>query len=200
MAMVTEYDFSKHHTLLDLGGGIGLTTGAILKIHDREIKKHSNLSMVYVFDLEQIVKNGVVKHPLVEYRAGSFFISSNIPTGADCILINNVIHEWNDEESLNILRNAVSVLEKGGVIIVSDVVAYERSDPLFNAFARFDVFAMVVSKGRFRTYSEYNALWCRANLTVVEMRPTRSLNTIFILAAISVDDVKPISKADYFIL
>ena len=181
-ATAVEYDFSQHHTLLDLGGGMGSATATILSLHDKNAKKQSKLSKAIVFDLQEIVARGELKHPLVQYSAGSFFEFETIPKGADCILINGVLHDWNDEECVAILTNAANALEPGGRIIVTDIAVPDPSSPMYHAGTRLDVFMMTVSSGYFRTQEEYNSVWEKAKLKLVETRPTRGLNSLWILS------------------
>jgi len=180
-AAASEYDYSQHHTLLDLGGGMGSATAAILKLHDKHTLSNSKLSKAIVFDLPEVVKHGDQYHEILQYQGGSFFNITSIPRGADVILINGVLHDWNDDECVTILKNAASVLESKGTIIVTDSAVPKSNDPLFNSITQLDVLMMTISSGDFRTYDEYRSIFSRANLTLKESRPTRSLVTLFIL-------------------
>jgi hypothetical protein len=180
-AAASEYDYSQHHTLLDLGGGMGSATAAILKLHDKHAFSNSKLSKAIVFDLPEVVKHGDQYHEILQYQGGSFFNITSIPRGADVILINGVLHDWNDDECITILQNAASVLESQGTIIVTDSAVPKSNHPLFNIITQMDVHMMTISSGDFRTYDEYRSIFSRANLTLKESRPTRSLVTLFIL-------------------
>lgn len=179
--VIAEYDFSQHHTLLDMGGGMGYATKMILNTYDSNAVPSSKLSKALVFDLETVIQHGDVKHPILKYIGGSFFDVNTIPTGADVTIINGVLHDWNDEECIQILSNAATAMEKGGRIIVIDLSTPEPTDALFYTASQFDVYMMTVSSGYFRSLEEYNSIWPRANLKLVEVRPTRSLNKIWIL-------------------
>lgn len=180
-ATMAEYDFSKHKTVLDLGGGMGAATAQMLQQHDKSAKPSSQISKAYIFDLPSVIQHGYVKHPLAEYVGGSFFELDTIPRGADAILINGVIHDWSDEESMTILQNAQKVLAPGGRILVTDAAVPDSSHPMHFTMARIDVFMMMASHGFFRTHAEYEALWAKAGLRLLETRPTRSLNSIWVL-------------------
>ena len=180
-AAASEYDYSKHHTLLDLGGGMGAATVSILQLYDSDAFPGSKLTKAIVFDQPQVVKHGNYKHEILQYQGGSFFEIDTIPRGADVILINGVLHDWSDNECIEILRNAASVLEPNGTIIVVDSAIPKSDHPLYNIITRLDVFMMTVSHGDFRTFDEYNSVFSRANLTLKESRPTRSVVSVFIL-------------------
>lgn len=182
-ACVAEYDFSIHNVLLDYGGGMGMFTKEVLKQHDKTAKPNSKLTQAIVFDLEKVVVHGSVTHPLVQYRGGDFFEPSTIPTGADVILINNVLHDWNDAKFIEVITNAKNALAPGKAsrVVVVDAAIPDFSHPFFNSISRMDVFMMTVSSGFFRTPAEYNALWPAAGLRLVGTRSTRSLMTVWIL-------------------
>lgn len=180
-AVIAEYDFSQHHTLLDLGGGMGFVSQKILEIYDTKAVSSSKLSKAIVFDLETVVKHGVVEHPILKYVAGSFFDLKSIPTGADVIVINGVLHDWNDEECVQILSNAASAMAEGGRIIVMDIATPNETDAMFYSSSQLDIFMMTVSSGYFRTAEEYAIIWSQAKLKLIELRPTRSLQKNWIL-------------------
>ena len=156
----------------------------IILVHDKSKNPASNLTKAIVFDLEKVVKHGDIIHPILEYKAGSFFELNTIPQGSDLIFINGVLHDWNDEECQIILKNAAKSLTKDGRIMVVDLATpgSVQEDPMFNTKTKFDVFMMTITSGFFRTKSEYNKLWQDSSLTLVEVRPTRSLNTLWILS------------------
>lgn len=181
-AVTAEYDFSQHHTLLDLGGGMGLATMAILKTHYKDAKPSSKLTKAIVFDLDKVIKHSDQKHEILTHASGSFFDLRTVPSGADAILINGVLHDWNKDECIALLTNAGKALEPGGRIIVVDfAIPGDKSHPLYNAATRMDVFMMTISSGHYRTFKEYDEIWPEANLKLVETRRTRSLNSIWIL-------------------
>ena len=178
-ALFAEYDFSQHHTLVDVGGGIGPASKTILSIYKDTI--NSKLKKAIVMDLAEIVAH-VEKYndETLSFVGGNFFDASTIPSG-DVMLINGVLHDWNDEECITILKNSASKLLSGGRIIVSDTAVPDRSSPLFNTVAGLDVYMTTITSGSFRTYPEYNKLWAAAGLNLVEVRETRSIGALWIL-------------------
>ena len=90
-------------------------------MYDSKGTPSSKLTKAIVFDLSTVVPHGDVKNPILQYAVGSFFKVSTIPTGADVTLINGVLHDWNDEECVEILSNAASAMAEGGRILVGIV-------------------------------------------------------------------------------
>jgi hypothetical protein len=100
-AMLEAYNFSGIHVLADIGGGNGSLLGSVLK-------RYTELKGI-LFDLGHVV--GRARESLnasgVSDRCsvieGSFFES--IPKGADAYLFRHIIHDWTDEQSVQILNN-----------------------------------------------------------------------------------------------
>lgn len=111
---------------------------------------------------------------------GSFFNASSIPEGYDLMLLSGCIHDWDDHQSVEILRAARSKLPVGGRLVVVDM-AVDTFAPMASAVTRMDVFMSGVAPGLFRTEAEYVALFRKAGFRVAEVLDTRSINTVFVL-------------------
>jgi O-methyltransferase domain len=100
-SVATTYDFSRMRRVVDVGGGRGTLLAAVLA-------GRTHLQGV-VFDLPEGVAGatetlraaGVANRCAIE--SGDFFIA--VPSGADGYLLANVLHDWDDERSVAILRN-----------------------------------------------------------------------------------------------
>jgi hypothetical protein len=123
--ILSAYDFSGIPILMDVGGGLGELMGAVLK-------KHLAMRGI-VFDLphcaeaarKHLSNAGVADR--FEFIAGSFF--EPLPSGADAIMMKSVIHDWNDERCIRILRNCRRVLQRGARLIVIDRVVPDKLEP-----------------------------------------------------------------------
>ena len=177
----SEYDFSIHTTLVDIGGGLGSAAKTILGLYHKSIIKDSNLEKAIVMDLPEIVayNKEPVNNKLI-YIGGNFFDASTIPSG-DVMIINGVLHDWNDEECIQILKNCASKLEPNGRLIVIDNAVPEKSHPFFNIITRMDILMMIATSGSLRTFPEYDKLWNLSGLKLIETRETRSVNSLWIL-------------------
>ncbi|ONI77917.1 hypothetical protein ALI144C_31435 [Actinosynnema sp. ALI-1.44] len=168
--IVTGYDFSHFTHIVDIGGGNGALLSAILNAH-----KHLHATL---FD----TTSGVHDAPTVlaaagvtdrcEITTGDF--RRSVPTGADAYLLKNVIHDWDDESCVTILRNCRNAMAPGGRIVVfgSVMPEQETADPADAlSVAIQDVAIMAICSGSTRSIAEHEALFARAGLKLAEVTP-----------------------------
>lgn len=99
-------DFSKHKSVMDVGGGYG----AVLE----NIKaKYLNVECV-LFDLPKVIEK--VRIPRIKKIGGSFF--EEISNQSEAIVLSRVLHDWNDEKANLILKNCFKVLPNNGTLYV----------------------------------------------------------------------------------
>ncbi len=99
-------DFSKHKSIMDVGGGYG----ALLKIIQA---KHPNLACI-LFDLEQVVEH--IADSKIKTIAGDFF--KLIPPQTEAIILARVLHDWDDKKASLILGNCFNALPHKGILYV----------------------------------------------------------------------------------
>jgi hypothetical protein len=86
--------------------------------------------------------------------AGDFF--EKVPT-ADLYLLKTVLHDWDDERALTILRNCRAAAPDGGRALVVEAVVGEIGEPDFAVLS--DMGMMCVTGGIERDLAEYDALF-----------------------------------------
>ena len=102
-ALLLAYDFSKIHTLVDVGGGRGQFLRTVLQVNPQMTG--------IVFDEESVIEGakehlkGDTSAGRCSLAAGDFFES--LPVGADAYVMCGVIHDWDDERSTLILKNCL---------------------------------------------------------------------------------------------
>jgi hypothetical protein len=168
MAFAQAIDFSGARLVVDVGGGYGELIAAILS-------KYSTLCGI-LFELPHAthVARETLAAAGVEMRcavvAGSFF--ETLPGEADGYLLKSVLHDWNDEAAVAILRNCRRAMPSHAKVLVIERIAPEHfSGSLHDQdIARSDLNMLVATGGRERTESEY-----RAMLDAAELRMTRLL-------------------------
>jgi hypothetical protein len=157
--VLAAYDFGRFDTVVDVGGGRGAFLSAILE---------ANRGMRGVlFDQPHVVAGAVVGERC-EVVAGSFFEA--LPEGADAYLLKAILHDWEDEDAVRILRRCrAAVPDHGAVLVVErDLgVANENADAKLS-----DLNMMVGPGGRERTREEFAALLAAGGFALQSATPT----------------------------
>lgn len=167
-AVVEGYDFSDVKTLVDVAGGHGRLLTAIL---DEHMSMHGVL-----FDqphvLEGAKENEHVKTLSERLRlvSGDFFES--VPAGFDGYIMKHIIHDWDDERALQILRNIRNVMDDDGRVILVETVITDDGQPDLGKL--LDIEMLVSPGGKERTAAEYWELFAKAGLRMTRIVPTKS--------------------------
>jgi hypothetical protein len=160
------YDFSDVRSIVDIGGGRGTLLAEILR-------RHAHVEGV-LFELPAVASraraglDGSDLAERCEVVAGDFF--GRVPEGADCYLLANVLHDWNDTESTVILRNCRQAMARHGrVLIVERRIPDRNGDAIPTLLS--DINMLVITGGRERTDAEYAALLDAAGLRLGSINP-----------------------------
>lgn len=111
--------------------------------------------------------------------SGDFFES--VPA-ADLYLLKFVMHDWDDDACVRILRNCRTSLDNGGRVIVVEMVIGELGEPGIATLMDMNMLAM--TGGRERDISEYDKLFAAAGLARTVATPTQSPFTIIEATAV----------------
>jgi hypothetical protein len=175
-AVMAAYDFSGIRRLVDVGGGHGFFLTCVLL---------ANPAMTGVlFDQPHVVEGGraaLAEAGLgerCEVVGGDFFVS--VPAGADAYLLSWIIHDWDEERGLAILRNCREAIAPDGRLFLLECVLPEGDEPHFGKV--LDIFLMPLG-GIERTEAEYADLLARAGFHLKRVVPT--------MAPISVLEAEP---------
>jgi hypothetical protein len=167
-AIARAYDFGRFATLVDVGGAHGHLLATILR-------RHKKLRGV-LYDQPQVVaaaaKSGFLTPPALarrcEIEGGDFFES--VPEGAGGYLMKYILHDWDDDTALKILRNCRSAMAPSGRVLVVDHVIPPGNAASWGKL--LDINMMVVPGGKERTKTEFRDLFHRAGLKLTRVVPT----------------------------
>jgi len=171
-AVLMAYDFSRIPSIVDIGGGQGKLLRSIIQINP-EIKGT-------VFDLEpaiEVAKQGFGSNPCTgRYStvAGDFFES--VPEGAHAYILCGVIHDWDDEHCVRILKNCRSAMNDSGRLLLVETVVPETGANCFSKL--LDLNMLVMTGGRERTKSEFCALFNAADYKLTRIVPTMAPQSV----------------------
>lgn len=176
-AVVAAYDFSRINTIVDVGGGHGAQIAAILKANPH--------TSGILFDLPHVIEGarslleveGVAAR--CELVGGDFFQS--VPISGGAYILKAVIHDWDDDRSIAILKNCYRAMTNSGKLLLVERVMPARIEQsaVFHLLARFDLHMMVFNAGgRDRTETEFRALLDAAGFKLTNIFPTQSMSSI----------------------
>ena len=175
-AISGAYSFSSAQRIVDIGGGQGAFVSALLKVNP-------HLSGI-VFDRPDVIdtiQTGVTtseKNLKISYAPGDFF--SEVPDGGDTYILKSVLHNWDDNSCITILRNCRKAMKDDGRLLI-----IERIVPSGNEKSEaklFDVNMLVMTGGQERTGEEYGKLLTAAGYTL--SRVISTLSPVGIIEAI----------------
>jgi SAM-dependent methyltransferase len=169
-AVTAAYDFSRFSKLVDVGGGNGALLTGILKASP-------NLRGI-VFDLPHVAdkaRNKIAEDGLqsrCEAIGGDFF--KGVPSGADAYIIKHVIHDWNDQRAVAILKNIHRAMRRDGELLIVEGVYPPRIDQsdISRGAAANDVNMLVCTGGRQRSEVEFRSLCEAAGFSLTRIVPT----------------------------
>ena len=164
-SVAETYDFSDLRTIVDVGGGNGTLLVEILRRH-----RHLGgvlLELDTVVARADAVLDATDLGDRCQVLAGDFFES--VP-GADCYVLANVLHDWDDERSIEILRNCRQAMPGAGrLLIVERLILEDGGDPLPTLLS--DINMLVLTGGRERSNHEYGELLQAAGLRPGNVTP-----------------------------
>ena len=165
-AVAESYDFAGVHTLVDVGGGNGSGLAVMLT-------RHPHLRGV-LFDRPAVIEQAAPALAALgdrcELVGGDFFAS--IPARGDAYLLSHVIHDWDEERALKILRNCREAMGSGGRLLVVEMVIPPGGEP--HPGKMLDVMMLSLTGGMERTEAEYSELLQRAGFRLTRVIPTPS--------------------------
>lgn len=167
-AIVEAYDFSGINTLADIAGGHGYLLAQVLKAHPRMEGVLFDVPAVIAGADSMLEKEGVAGR--VRKVAGDFFAS--VPAGADAYMMKHIIHDWDDERCVKILRNIRPGMPDAGKVLIVETVVPEGNEPHYSKL--LDLEMLTSPGGVERTAGEYREMLAAAGLRLSRIVPTRS--------------------------
>ena len=107
-------------------------------------------------------------------EAGDFF--REVPALGDVYLLRTVIHDWDDERALTILRTCRSAMSEGSRLLLLEMIVPAGNTASYAKL--IDLLMLVYAGGRERTEAEYRDLLMSAGLLVSCVVPTASAVSI----------------------
>jgi hypothetical protein len=165
---IAAYDFSQFATIVDVGGGNG---SKLL-----EILRSCPAVRGVVFDLPHVIERtrAAIQEAHMEDRcradAGDFFQS--VTKGGDAYILRHILHDWDDDRAVKILRHCREAAATGGKILIIESVIPPGNEPHPGKW--LDLIMLLAPGGRERTAEQYEHLLGAAGLKLSRIVPTAS--------------------------
>lgn len=167
MSFAKQFDFSRYHTLTDVGGAIGALCVQVAA-------NNPNISCT-VFDLPSVkplAEDFVKQHKLsdrINVVAGDFF--TDVLPKSDVVVMGNILHDWNEKEKLQLFKQAYNALPKGGAFVcIENIIDNDRRKNAFGLMMSLNM--LVETKGGFDfTFNDFDSWAHQTGFTSTEWLP-----------------------------
>jgi orsellinic acid C2-O-methyltransferase len=163
VAVASTYDFTTFRVLVDVGGGNGTLMIGILKANPslRGIVLDQPAAVEQA--KKQIEDNGLAGR--CETVAQDFF--KEVPGGGDAYILKHVIHDWDDERAVTILKNCHRAMGPHSRLLILEGVYPQRITQTVEGrgAASNDVNMLVGTGGRQRSEAEFHSLSTRPRVS-----------------------------------
>jgi hypothetical protein len=117
-AFAEKFDFSNFRTLCDVGGATGLLSIEVAKRHPHLTCISFDLPVVEPIAKKHIIAAGLESR--VSAASGDFFKDQMLK--ADIITMGMILHDWNLEKKMHLIRSAYDALPPGGALVAIEAL------------------------------------------------------------------------------
>jgi hypothetical protein len=156
MAFAQQFDFTRRKSLVDIGG-----SGALLSLMVAKHQPHMKCTSMDLPPVQPIAQDNIAHFQLsdrVSATSGDFFADA-FPT-ADIITMGNILHDWNEEKKLVLMRKAFDALPPGGAFVaIENVIDNDRRQNVFGLMMSLNML-IETSEGFDYTFDDF-ARWAK---------------------------------------
>ena len=166
--LLESYDFGPAMKIVDVGGGHG-------KIISEILKRNPSMRGV-LFDMPHAFEGGqkaIAQAGLADrcdIVSGDFFVS--VPPGADVYLLSRVIHDWDDDKAIAILKVIRRAIAPGGRLVLLETMLRPAENIIYPVLS--DLNMLLLTGGCERTEAEYRALYRASGFELTKTVATRA--------------------------
>jgi hypothetical protein len=153
--LAERFGFERYRTVTDVGGALALLSRVVAARHPHLRFQTFDLPPVSVHAQKTIDGAGLAER--IRVVSGDFFVDP-FPQ-ADVVTMGNVLHDWNLERKLHLIRKAYEALPEGGALIaIENVIDDARRE---NAFGLLMSLNMLIEFGDAFDYTAADfRTWC----------------------------------------
>lgn len=171
--VAAAFDGGSYQRIIDVGGGHGTLLRALLA--------GAADATGVLFDLPEVVAGvpDTAAGSRIQTIAGSFF--DGVPAGGDLYALQHVLHDWDDSNAMQILRNCRQAGRNGHTVAVIELVLPEQPDHWLPFL--LDLVMLVETGGRERTATEFRTLLNGAGYQLENIIPLQGGQNILLARA-----------------
>ncbi|NWG52194.1 MAG: methyltransferase [Hydrogenophilaceae bacterium] len=156
MALAEKFDFSKYKTLCDVGGAAGVLSIIVARRHPHLSCVTADLPVVAPIAARKIAEAGLSDR--VKTQDLDFF-KDPLPR-ADVITMGMILHDWNLENKMMLIRKAYEALPEGGAFIAIEAIIDDARRE--NAFGLLMSLNMLIEFGEAFDFTGADfSRWCK---------------------------------------
>ena len=171
-AILAAYDFAPFTAVVDVAGGQGALLAGILQAHPA--LRGILFDQPHVVDQAAPVLAAAGVAGRCAVVGGDFF--QEVPPGGDAYLLRRIIHDWDDADSVAILRQCRRAMSAAGKLLLIEAVIGPANQPDVTTLS--DINMMVAQGGRERTAAEFAALLAEAGFALTRVVPLAGRSSI----------------------
>lgn len=155
--LLDQYDFSMVDSILDINGGKGDTLSQI-------VKKYPHVRAI-LFEKKSVIQEIRKKSNndlSISLETGNLLL--NIPTNIDLYILKYILHCYDDEKALQILRNCARSMKENSKLLIVEHTILPENNPYFVLY--IDMIMMTLLNGKERSIEEIEYLLDTAGLKV----------------------------------
>jgi len=166
--VVEAYNFNSIRKLVDIGGGHGRLVSMILKAYPKMRGVLYDLPHASEGGRKGIGEVGLIDR--CEVVSGDFFQS--VPEGGDAYILSRVIHDWDDDEAVAILKVVRKAMQPRSRLLLFETLVRADNRPAYPLLS--DLNMLVLTGGKERSEEEYRAIYRAAGFTLSRVVDTPS--------------------------
>ena len=154
--LMLAHDFRPHRCVVDAGGGAATIAMRLAQAHP-----HLQVTILERQEVCDLLPNWLAQRGMagrVHLHPGDFFRAETFPRPADAVVLCRVLHDWDDERALAILKACHGALSPGGLVLVTEALLEPgAAPPPFPALSHLMMLALT-NGGRERSGAAYETL------------------------------------------
>lgn len=167
--------FTAAGSVVDIGGGSGVILTELIKQYHHLTGCLFDMTGVCTRSEKRVAQHYPELKERMVFTPGSFFEA--IPSGYNIYLLKNILHNWNDEFCLKILKAIAQSIGHSTLLIIEPLLEHEETSPRLLMKALFQ--SVICQDGtRYRTLKDMEDILTLSGLIIVGTKKLTTGHTV----------------------